>query len=79
MRHSYATHLVENGTNLIKVKELLGHDKLETTMLYVHLASKDIFNIKSPIDTNWEETEIDKDISNRNNLSEQTNLEDNNK
>lgn len=50
LRHSFATHLVEQGVNLIKVKELLGHDKLETTMLYIHLANKDIFAVKSPID-----------------------------
>lgn len=54
LRHSYATHLLENGTNLIKVKDLLGHDKLETTMLYVHLASKDILDTKSPFDIAWE-------------------------
>ena len=50
LRHSFATHLVERGISLLKVKELLGHDKLETTMLYVHLANKDIFAVKSPID-----------------------------
>ena len=55
LRHSYATHLVEKGTNLIKVKDLLGHDKLETTMLYIHLASKDVFGTKSPMDTDWDE------------------------
>lgn len=50
LRHSFATHLVEQGVNLIKVKNLLGHDTLETTMLYIHLANKDILSVKSPID-----------------------------
>lgn len=58
LRHSYATHLVEKGTNLIKVKDLLGHDKIETTMIYVHLAGKDILDIKSPIDYYLEKEEI---------------------
>lgn len=50
LRHSFATHLVEQGTNLIIVKDLLGHEKLETTMLYIHLAKKDILNTHSPFD-----------------------------
>jgi site-specific recombinase XerD len=49
-KDSFATHLVEQGTNLIIVKDLLGHEKLETTMLYIHLAKKDILNTHSPFD-----------------------------
>ncbi|MGB7393392.1 MAG: tyrosine-type recombinase/integrase [Pricia sp.] len=51
LRHSYATHLIENGTGLRHVQELLGHSKPETTMIYTHVATKDILNIKSPLDT----------------------------
>ena len=51
LRHSYATHLIENGTGLRHVQELLGHSKPETTMIYTHIAKKDILSIKSPLDT----------------------------
>jgi len=51
LRHSYATHLIENGVGLRYVQELLGHAKPETTMIYTHVAKKDILNIESPLDT----------------------------
>ena len=51
LRHSFATHLVENGVNLRHIQELLGHAKPETTMIYTHVARKDIMNIHSPLDT----------------------------
>jgi site-specific recombinase XerD len=51
LRHSYATHLIENGTGLRHVQELLGHSKPETTMIYTHVAKKDMLSIKSPLDT----------------------------
>lgn len=50
IRHSFATHLVDNGTDLHTVKELLGHSSLHTTMLYMHLSSKRINNIVNPYD-----------------------------
>jgi site-specific recombinase XerD len=51
LRHSYATHLIENGTGLRHVQEPLGHSKPETTMIYTHIAKKDMLSIKSPLDT----------------------------
>jgi site-specific recombinase XerD len=51
LRHSYATHLIEQGVGLRHVQELLGHAKPETTMIYTHVARKDLLSIKSPLDT----------------------------
>jgi site-specific recombinase XerD len=48
IRHSFATHLVDNGTDLHTVKELLGHSSLQTTMRYMHLTTKRIEGIVNP-------------------------------
>jgi site-specific recombinase XerD len=50
IRHSFATHLVDSGTDLHTVKELLGHSNLQTTMKYMHLSSKRIDQIVNPYD-----------------------------
>ena len=50
IRHSFATHLVDNGTNLHTVKELLGHSNLQTTLRYLHLTSTRIQGIANPYD-----------------------------
>lgn len=49
-RHAFGTHLYENGTDLLTIKELLGHKSLASTVIYVHLASFSSRNIKSPFD-----------------------------
>ncbi|WBL24132.1 site-specific tyrosine recombinase/integron integrase [Zunongwangia sp. HGR-M22] len=50
LRHSYATHMLENGVDIRYIQELLGHSKPETTMIYTHVAQKDLNKIKNPLD-----------------------------
>ena len=51
LRHTYATHLLEEGLNIVTVKELLGHAHITTTMLYLHVAQCPLIKAHSPLDT----------------------------
>ncbi|WP_289043505.1 site-specific tyrosine recombinase/integron integrase [uncultured Olleya sp.] len=50
LRHSYATHLLENGVDIRYIQSLLGHAKPETTMIYTHVQRKDLMSISNPLD-----------------------------
>lgn len=51
LRHSYATHLLEQGLNIVTLKELLGHADITTTMIYLHVAQCPLIKPHSPLDT----------------------------
>ena len=61
-RHSFATHLVEDGVPLHEIQELLGHKNLETTRIYLHIAQSGVCNRTSPFDTLYDNyaSQVDK-------------------
>lgn len=58
LRHSFATHLLEKGTDIKYIKDILGHFDIRTTERYLHVSKKDLVNIASPLDDLWRKGKI---------------------
>ncbi len=55
LRHGFATHSLEDGVDPIFIQQMLGHKQLQTTLAYLHMTSKSLMGIKSPLDTRTDE------------------------
>jgi len=59
LRHSFATHLLDKGTDIKYIKDLLGHFDIRTTERYLHVSKQKLVNIISPFDDLWKNEQID--------------------
>lgn len=58
LRHSFATHLLDKGTDIKFIKELLGHFNIKTTERYLHVSNQQLINVESPFDELWKSGKI---------------------
>jgi integrase/recombinase XerD len=59
LRHSFATHLLDKGTDIKFIKDLLGHFNIKTTEIYLHVSKEKLVNIISPFDDLWKKESLD--------------------
>lgn len=59
LRHSFATHLLDKGTDIRYIKDLLGHFNIRTTERYLHVSKKQLVNIISPFDDLWRKNDVE--------------------
>jgi site-specific recombinase XerD len=59
LRHSFATHLLDKGTDIRYIKDLLGHFNIKTTERYLHVSRKQLVNVTSPFDDLWKKENIE--------------------
>ena len=56
LRHSFVTHLLENGTDIRYIQQFLGHSSIKTTTIYMHISANTVSKIQSPLDRIIEKT-----------------------
>ena len=55
LRHGFATHSLEDGVDPIFIQQMLGHKHIQTTLAYLHMTSKSLMGVKSPLDTGFDD------------------------